>query len=62
MPDPTNPPGEGWAPWLDPSGTRPPDGGVLEVWRAQWGNETHYVRKDTMHPAMNVAGLWWRVG
>lgn len=63
------PPGDDWRLWLDPSGMRPFDqsptyamlgGGCVEIWRSGWGNETHFATSQSLHPATNVAGLYWR--
>ena len=63
------PPGDGWDLYIDPWGCRQPDaspemhllaGKVLEIWRKEWGNETHFMSQKTAHPHMNVADLWWR--
>lgn len=65
----TEPPGDGWSLWLDPYGVRPfaqsptyamLNGGSVEIWRVDWGNDTHFATEHTLHPATNVAGLWWR--
>jgi hypothetical protein len=63
------PPGDGWSIWIDPYGMRPFDqsptyvmmlGGCVEIWRHGWGNETHFATEQSLHPATNVAGLYWR--
>lgn len=33
---------------------------TIEIWRKDMGNETKFLTPETSHPAMNVAGLWWR--
>lgn len=61
----TEPPGDDWHLWLNPFDQSPAQairsGRTLEIWRAEWGNETKVATRQTMHPAMNVTGLWWRV-
>ena len=63
------PPGDGWNRWLDFWRQRPweqspyhvlAQGSRVEIWRPEWGNETSFAR-EPLHPAMNVAGLWWRL-
>jgi hypothetical protein len=50
-------PAEGWRTYL---GTPPPlDWRYLELWRREWPG-TRIVSRDEMHPAMNVADLYWR--
>ena len=33
---------------------------LLELWRAEWGNETSFARCSQLPLEFNVAGLWWR--
>lgn len=66
MTDDNGPPGDGWLPWMGQQrGETSPEtyllfGRVLEIWHAEWGNDTSYVTHETMAPMTNVAGLYWR--
>jgi hypothetical protein len=52
----TVPPGRGWRHWGD---THPSPSAVVEAWRREW-QCVEVLRLADMHPAMNVAGLYWR--
>ena len=50
-------PGAGWRPWAH---SPPPlDWLHLEIWRREWPGPI-IVTPAEIHPAMNVAGLYWR--
>jgi len=52
----THPPGTGWRDWMH----QPPYGiPMVEAWRRSW-QRVEVLQPDNLHPAMNVAGLWWR--
>jgi hypothetical protein len=58
----THAPGTGWRDWC--SSIYDPDWGVyrhrmVEAWRVGW-QDVEVLRLDNLHPAFNVAGLWWR--
>lgn len=53
------PPGDAdWRLYLD----QPPQQRdcLLELWRREWGAETHFARRCDLHPAFNIANLYWR--
>ena len=54
------PPGDGWQEVYPPHHV-PPRGVLLELWRREWGDDTTFSRWDDLHPAFNIANLWWRV-
>lgn len=59
---PTTKPPVGFRMWVDPyqiPGPRPNHFKVIEVWR-RWSTETYLCEPSQMHPAQNVAGLYWR--
>lgn len=43
-----------WCDWAPPLGLA-----ELEVWREGWA-DTEVWKRDNIHPAMNVNGLYWR--
>lgn len=53
----TEPPGDGWRYWTD---VRPEADRLIEIWRADWGNETGFTRGIHMSPETNVHSLYWR--
>ena len=58
-----HPPGGEWCCWMfqSPYALYPPYGHqLLELWRREWENETHFVRISALPPKFNVLGLWWR--
>lgn len=58
----THPPGDGWRDWLYSSlvpSQSPYAHHMVEVWRRSW-QRVDVLRPADMHPAMNVAGLYWR--
>jgi len=65
---PTTRPPEGFRMWLDPygryEGPRPRHFEVVEIWMEPWrradGKERRLLEPANLHPAFNVAGLWWR--
>jgi hypothetical protein len=63
MTDKTEPPGDGWKPFLEPGFQairRLEAGQTLEIWRREWGNDTSFLQRDDLRPETNVMGLWWR--
>jgi hypothetical protein len=57
QPQPLRPPGDGWNYYM---AIRPKRSVLIEMWRAEWGNETHFCRPRDLQPEFNVAGLYWR--
>jgi hypothetical protein len=62
------PPGDGWLPYFDPypgahfsASIQLLRGNVIEIWRAEWGNETSFMSAHDQCPEMNVTGLYWRL-
>lgn len=58
----THPPGNGWRDWMYSCCDR--DGGpyrhhLIEAWRREW-QQVEVLRMSDLHPATNVAGLYWR--
>ena len=46
----------GWRPWI---GCLPYAYSVVEAWRYEW-QKSEIIEPMKMHPAMNVAGLYWK--
>jgi hypothetical protein len=46
----------GWKPWIE---CPPYAHAVVEAWRYEW-QKSEIIEPMRMHPAMNVAGLYWK--
>lgn len=64
---PTTKPPLGFRDWIDPYGMqkeRPYDYEIVEVWMEPWRRpdaaERQMLKPSDLHPAFNIAGLWWR--
>jgi hypothetical protein len=55
----TGSPGGGWRYWCDMAWPSPYQHALVEAWRHEW-QSVEVLRLADMHPAMNVAGLYWR--
>lgn len=58
----SEPPGNGWKPWIDPrpwpQEDNPYNHQKVELWRKEWGRIHIEAPRD--NPWTNAVGLWWR--